>query len=114
MASDEVSKFTALEYLEASGMDMVELAQATGLHIDTIRCALMGGPHKLKQSSAWLITQAFGLEMNEITWAVELTESGREPLTGGKYTMSQETQGECCPTHFIILPASGKCDECAA
>lgn len=110
----EVSTFTSLEYLEASGWDMVELASRSGLHINTVRHAIMGGPHKLKEDSAWRIAEAFGLSLKEITWPVELTNQGRMPLTGGKYTMGREIHEPCCPTHFILLPSNGKCDECAA
>ena len=114
VASDVVTKFPANDWLEASGKTMDVLAQETGLNIKTVRLAFIGGTHKLKVSSAGLISTALEVPLEEIIWAVELTDQGREPLTGGTYTTGRENHKACCPTHFIELPATGKCDECAA
>jgi hypothetical protein len=90
---------------------MVDLAAASGLHINTVRKIVLGSSKPIMVESANIFANAFGLPNAEIIWPVAFTNDGRDPLSGGKYTLSRKE--EFCSTHGLLLSYTGECDACA-
>lgn len=98
---------------KARGWTIGELVELTGLHPDTISAIENGtSSYKTHEGVALLLADALDCEVNEIFDRKELSNKGRPPLTGGNFRMTTVIEVTICPRHFIVLPASGVCDEC--
>ncbi len=101
------------------GLKISDLVELTHLHRNTIIAIENGSSiYKTHQKVAKLLAKALGCEVSDIFVPAELSNAGRPPLTGGSYNIRVTTERtvveyDVCPKHFIILPASGICDECS-
>jgi len=87
MASHTVSTLTVAEALEILELKPTDLVRMTGLGINAVRRAVLGGKKRTNIRTAKLIADALGLKIEELIWPAGLTDKGRPPLTGGTYTV---------------------------
>lgn len=85
---------TPAEVLHEKGLTIADIVRMTGLNINAARRAVMGGNHRIKDKTADLVAGALGMSRDDLSWPVELTNRGRTPLTGGKYTIGVSTDDD--------------------
>ncbi len=115
VASEVKVKMTSKQLADRHGFSVAELCRRTGLRPGSVRRAISGDGQMLNVGTAELIARQLGYDIGEIAWPCGLTDQGRPPLTGGKYTVTapipvQPTCTEC----FTLLSVSGECSHCAA
>lgn len=101
---------------KSRGWTIGELAELTGLHPNTIVKIERGtSPYRTHYGVALLLSEALDCKVDDIFAPGELSGKGRPPLTGTGTNVRITTVVEftVCPRHFLALPASGVCDECA-
>lgn len=109
----EVEKVTPIEAIGLLGVDAQWLARRTGLNINAVMRALMGGHQRIHEMTAELIAEALGRRVCELEWPSELTHLGRPPLTGGYNQRHQQLRevNSVCEEHFLIMQR-GYCSYC--
>lgn len=144
MASSVETRRCLRDELKARGWKPTDLVRETGLGIDAVRRAIMGGSKRTNIRTARRIADAMGGKVDDFFWPAGLTHVGRPPLTGGSYargthceTPDKSTKAStdlardnvtliemrrrifedkfCSnPEHNLVLPLSGLCGMCAA
>ena len=108
------TQYTPLEAIEILGVTPQWIVQKTGLNINAVMRALMGGKRRIHEQTAELIAQALGMSVTEIEWPQELTHLGRPPLSHsiGTHGYQERTGDGSCDEHFLIM-YNGLCSYCA-
>lgn len=115
VASELKVKLTPGQLMDMHGITSVELSRRTGLKSGSIYRATKGDGQMINIGTAELIAAQLGCDVNDIAWPCSLTEQGRPPLSGGKYTATQPIPVQpVCSECFTLLPVSGECSMCAA
>lgn len=134
---------TPAEILDILGVTPSDVARATGLDVNSVRRATMGGVRRTNIKTARILAHFFGLSVDEISWPAGLTHIGRTPLTGRacisgynsggvgsidgcdisdvlrddqvpSHVKRPEFEPKFCTKHHLELPLSGVCDFCVA
>lgn len=108
------TQYTPLEAIEILGVTPQWIVQKTGLNINAVMRALMGGKKRIHEQTAELIAQSLGMAVGEIKWPQELTHLGRPPLSRAYETMRprERTADGSCDEHFLVT-YGGLCSYCA-
>lgn len=107
-------QYTPLEAIDILGVTPQWIVQTTGLNINAVMRALMGGRKRIHEQTAELIARSLGMTVGEIAWPQELTHLGRPPLSHAlASTRPQERiSDESCDEHFLVM-YGGLCSYCA-
>lgn len=112
MASD-VSKMNIRDAMYVMGWSIERLARESGIDVNTVRRAVLGGKIKTNYTSAHAIARALGVKVSDLEWPSGLTEVGRPAQTGRPMTHVRHDHEQFCPTHHLQLSRSGECSLCA-
>jgi transcriptional regulator with XRE-family HTH domain len=91
-----------------------QLSDLSGISISAIRDAENGGQYKTHEGVALALSDALGLEVNELEWQNGLSHIGRTPKTGRPIQVETYLLVPVCLVHWMILPSTGICDDCVS
>lgn len=103
------------EAMRNNDMNIHQLAERSGVCVDTIRKALdPNGEFGINEISAERIASALGTRSGKIRWLRGISSAGRTPGTGVAIQKRSKPRGNStvCPTCPYTLPATNVCDNC--
>lgn len=106
---------TLREARESIGWTRERLVQETGLSDGTINNIENGRPNgsSTMWAVAYLICDVLDIDINSIDWPNGLTDKGREPRTGGVYTVPRQEVIRYCPNPVCNSELPRHSDECS-